>query len=55
MSAATIGFIIGFVLGVWFGCIALSIILTARREDEREAKLFEEYLRKKEQENNDSK
>ena len=47
MSAATIGFIIGFVLGVWFGCIALSIILTARREDEREAKLFEEYMKQK--------
>ena len=50
ISSALIGFLIGFFIGVWFGCIALSIILTARREDEREAKLFEEYMKQKERE-----
>ena len=47
MSAATLGFIIGFLFGGLFGMIMLSVIITAGRADEREQKLYEEYLRRK--------
>lgn len=46
MSAATLGFILGFLIGGLFGMIMLSVIITASRADEREERLFEEYLRK---------
>ena len=52
MSSATLGFIIGFLFGGLFGMIMLSVIITAGRTDEREQKLYEEYLRKKREEEN---
>ena len=47
MSAATLGFILGFILGGLFGMIMLSVIITASRADEKEKRLFEEYLKEK--------
>lgn len=47
MSAAIPGFIIGFFLGGLFGMIMLSVIITASRADEREAKQFKEYMKSK--------
>ena len=53
MSAGILGFIIGLLLGGLFGCIALSVVITAGRADERDAKLFEEYMKRKKEEEND--
>ena len=47
MTSATLGFILGFIFGGLFGMIMLSVIITAGRADEREERLFEEYLKRK--------
>ena len=47
MTSATLGFILGFILGGLFGTIMLFVIITGGRADEREERLFEEYLKRK--------
>ena len=47
MSAATGGFIIGMFVGGFVVFVMMSVIITASRADEREKRLFEEYLRNK--------
>ena len=46
MSAATTGFIAGMFVGGLTVFVMMSVIITASRADEREERLFEEYLRK---------
>ena len=48
MSAGILGFIFGFIFGGGFGMIMISLIITASEADEREEKLYQEYLKKKE-------
>ena len=47
MSAATGGFIAGMFVGGLVVFVMMSVIITASRADEREKRLFEEYLRNK--------
>ena len=47
MSSSTTGFIIGMFVGGLVVFVMLSVIITAGRADEREERLFEEYLRNK--------
>ena len=48
MSAGILGFIFGFIFGGGFGMIMISLIITASEADEREERLYQEYLKKKE-------
>ena len=47
MSAATAGFITGMFVGCLVVFVMMSVIITASRADEKEKRLFEEYMRKK--------
>ena len=47
MSSSTTGFIIGMFVGGLVVFVMLSVIITASRADEKEKRLFEEYLRNK--------
>ena len=47
MSSATIGFIAGMFVGGLIVFVMMSVIITASRADEKEKRLFEEYLRNK--------
>ena len=47
MSAATAGFIIGMFVGGLTVFVMMSVIITASRADEKEKRLFEEYLKEK--------
>ena len=45
MSSSTTGFIIGMFVGGLTVFVMMSVIITASRADEKERRLFEEYLR----------